>query len=149
MTLSEKDFTDKESVVYNDDSKTGDLRCPGCSNASFTIHRQRIENEKTGNSIFTEVAMCISCFSSCIVKNLKENYDNYENKGGIVTIRFKDWQITSLDSILNLQKEAIESTITKNNNDDRKQQGRIKQLKSIKALMKLVKSTATEEEEGE
>jgi hypothetical protein len=62
----------------------------------------------------------LSCLSSSIVKNLKENYDNYyDNKDGgdssIVTIKFSDHQIASLDSILNLQKEAIESTIMKNN----------------------------------
>jgi hypothetical protein len=54
MTSSneKKDFTDKQYTVYNDDTRSPDLRCPGCHNASFIIYRQNIENEKTGEGFW-------------------------------------------------------------------------------------------------
>jgi hypothetical protein len=142
-------YKESNGLEFNRDKRSGVLRCKGCNNAVFTIYRGEVYYSKIDKSTFEEIAECCECLSSTVVSHLRENYD--EDSDSFVNLKFRSYQITELDKILNSQKELLLGIVndTENIENEGQRLNVAKDIINLQKIMDLVKQTATITDEEE
>jgi len=146
------DNNNNEDLIFNSNTESGYLRCRGCNCAIFSLHKEQIINEKTNVSSYEIVADCCECYSSTLISNLRERYNDDGGNGdsgsdSIISIKFKESQIIALDNFLDIMKKQFASivrgtTTNKINISENEKQKYASKLTQVEHLMELIKSTA-------
>jgi hypothetical protein len=145
-----------DNLIFESNSLSQPMRCKNCNNSIFQIHRENIINTNTNITEKRElVGICCECFSTTICKEMRSIYTDENN---FTLIKFSDWQLNALESVLKLQKEAMKDIIEKNgkgesffsdNKNKKKQQECQKQLENIKRLEGILQQIEEPSEKAE